>query len=218
MEKGCFTTLNLDLSSDALTPRRATTTSLQATTTVPVCSSTFAAFAMGLVWPREPAIAMATCWMRSVCVVAGVWKMWTATACATLKMVAWTLDACNYLEPNTTECDFCSCAEGVAEGTGLVLETFATDVEGGLTCYHLFLRGRLSRRRVDRGVWQGWCAFGHHDHGNMVPKRRKSLRFAFDLWRRRTRFVVARKSDDVGGVRGRRRLAVQRRGGRRLDH
>ena len=49
------------------------------------------------------------------------------------------VDACNYLEPNTTECDFCSCAEGVAEGTGLVLETFATDVEGGLTCYHLFL-------------------------------------------------------------------------------
>ena len=52
------------------------------------------------------------------------------------------LAACNYLEPNTTECDFCSCSEGGAEGTvgtGLVLETFATDVEGGLTCYHLFL-------------------------------------------------------------------------------
>ena len=50
------------------------------------------------------------------------------------------LDACNYLEPNTTECDFCSCAEGVAEGTGLVLETVASDVEGGQTCYHLFLQ------------------------------------------------------------------------------
>lgn len=49
-------------------------------------------------------------------------------------------DACNYLEPNTTECDFCSCAGGVAEGVGLVLETVATDVEGGQTCYHLFLQ------------------------------------------------------------------------------
>ncbi len=49
------------------------------------------------------------------------------------------MDACNYLEPNTTECDFCSCAEGVSEGAGLVLETVATDVEGGQTCYHLFL-------------------------------------------------------------------------------
>ena len=50
------------------------------------------------------------------------------------------VDACNYLEPTTAECDFCSCAEGVAEGVGLVLETVATDVEGGQTCYNLFLQ------------------------------------------------------------------------------
>ena len=78
-------------------------------------------------------------------------------------------------------------------------------------------RGRCPRRRPDSGVGQGWCAFGHHDHRDMVSKRWKSLRFSFDLWRRRSGIGVARRSDDVGGIRGWRRLVVQRRGGRRLD-
>ena len=72
-----------------------------------------------------------TCWTRSVCAAEGADDVDGDGVCDS-EDGCLDVDACNYLEPNTTECDFCSCAEGVAEG-GFGVETFATDVEGGLT-------------------------------------------------------------------------------------
>ena len=113
------------------------------------------------------------------------------------------VDACNYLEPNTTECDFCSCAEGVAEGVGLVLETVATDVEGGQTCYHLFLQADSPDDMLTAVFGKAGAPLVVTTTGTWFQNEGKSLRFSFDLWRRRTGFVVARKSRHVGGFRRR---------------
>ena len=122
-----------------------------------VCGS-----ATDLGWLKEPAIAKATCWMPLACAAAGAPRRRRRR----VRHGRWCVDvdACNYLEPNTAECDFCSCAEGVAEGVGLVLETVATDVEGGQTCYHLFLQADSPEDMLTAVVGKSgrrWC----HHHG-----------------------------------------------------
>ena len=77
--------------------------------------------------------------MPLACAAAGAPRMQTETACATRKTAAWMLTHAITSSPTRPSAILQLC-EGVAEGVGLVLETVATDVEGGQTCYNLFLQ------------------------------------------------------------------------------
>ena len=50
------------------------------------------------------------------------------------------LDACNFETLSATECDYCSCAEGVNSPVSLVLETHQDGLPGGMTSYRVYIK------------------------------------------------------------------------------